>query len=281
MASKLIELINLEKILLLVICMSILYACSRGVRKLSNAFIHKYPLSKIPFAQTTTIILFFLHLLGSFYIIYKVINPPQELLIATLGSITFAVGLALKDLISSLISGITIMVDPPFQVGYQVTFKDVYGEVKHVGLRAVKIETLDGEIVTIPNSTFVNEAVVCALKGDINLKVSLELYASIDSDTEKIRKILNEIVITSLYANVGSPIQIVFSQVWKEDLLCYAIKLKAHVFDAHFEEDFRSDIARRSIEAFKLNGIALPHEEESPDSSLADDNEALTFAKVS
>jgi small-conductance mechanosensitive channel len=68
------------------------------------------------------------------------------------GALAFAVGFAMRDLVAAFIAGITIMFDRPFQVGDRVQYGGEYGDIIEIGLRSVQMNTLDHNIVTIPNN---------------------------------------------------------------------------------------------------------------------------------
>ena len=100
--------------------------------------------------------IYFIGLFGSFYIIF---SPSREFLIAFMISAVVAIGFAVKDVVASIIAGIILLIDKPFQVGDRITFQDHYGEVIQIGLRSVKLQTLDESLVTIPNHRFINDTV--------------------------------------------------------------------------------------------------------------------------
>ncbi len=251
---------NTEKILLLILCIGGLLCLSKFVKIASERLHHKLPSRRILISQIATILSFFLNLGGSFFIFYGILKPPQELMIALLGSATFAVGLALRDLVASLISGITIIMDPPFQVGDRVRFKEMYGEVKHVGLRAVRLQTLDMSIVTIPNLIFVTEAVVCANKGKLSLNVVTKFHVCISSNLELVKNILKEVIITSKYAYLDEPINIVIDKAWHADALSFEVSVNAYVIDSRYEKDFQSDIYIRGTKALLDSDIKFPRQ---------------------
>ena len=259
------DILKLEKLVLFMVSIAVLLFASKAIKLFSHNLCDKLPSRRILIFQVTTVIIFFLHIVGGFYIFYKLFNPPKELLIALLGSATVAIGFSLKDLVGSLISGITLILDPPFQVGDRVKFKDIYGEIKYIGLRAVRIQTLDMQIVTIPNLNFTNEAILCANKGKLNLNVCSHFYVSLENDIKKIEHILRETVISSRYAYLEEPVVTVIEQVWKVDVLCYEIVLKAHVLDARYEKDFQTDIYTRAIKALQEHGVKFPQKIEHED----------------
>jgi MscS family membrane protein len=86
---------------------------------------------------------------------------PQGIgpLLATAGIGGLALALAAKDTIANLFGSVTIFADRPFQVGDRIRIGNFDGPVEEVGLRSTHIRTLDGHLVTIPNSMLVNEMV--------------------------------------------------------------------------------------------------------------------------
>lgn len=135
------SLFEIKNILLFFIYISTLLFTLKLLKTAAEKISRKIPSKRFRIAQITTILTFVLHLGGSFYIFYTLLSPPRELLLALLGSATVAIGLALKDIVASLISGITLILDPPFQIGDKVQFKEIYGDIQHIGLRAVRITT--------------------------------------------------------------------------------------------------------------------------------------------
>lgn len=71
--------------------------------------------------------------------------------IAGLGVAGFTIGFALQDIAKNFISGILLLYRQPFKIGERVKVADYLGEVKEINVRDTVIETLDGELVIIPN----------------------------------------------------------------------------------------------------------------------------------
>lgn len=85
-------------------------------------------------------------------------------LVAGLGLTGFAVGFALKDILSNLISGILIMVYQPFRTTDHITVKGIAGEVAEINLRYTAIQTEDSKIL-VPNSTLYTNPITVHSKG--------------------------------------------------------------------------------------------------------------------
>jgi small-conductance mechanosensitive channel len=72
---------------------------------------------------------------------------------------TLAVGVAGRTVVGSLVSGVVLVADPEFNVGNHVAWSDGEGEVESITLRVTRVQTPDGKLVTVPNTTLTDEAV--------------------------------------------------------------------------------------------------------------------------
>ena len=73
--------------------------------------------------------------------------------IGSLGVAGVVAGVALKDLVSSIFSGMLIGIDKAFKVGDYITIGTYSGNVQEIGFLTTKIITDDGRKVYIPNQT--------------------------------------------------------------------------------------------------------------------------------
>ncbi len=90
------------------------------------------------------------------------------------GTFAFAVGFAMRDLVAAFIAGITIIFDRPFQVGDRVTFAGEYGDVIKVGLRSTRINTLDHNIITIPNNKVLTDVTSSSNWGALEMQAAMD-----------------------------------------------------------------------------------------------------------
>jgi small-conductance mechanosensitive channel len=81
-------------------------------------------------------------------------------MVASLGLTSFVLGLALKDLLSNLMSGIMISLHSPFKVGDSLEIASKSGTVKKINLRYTVLENKDKNIYLIPNSKVFAEIVM-------------------------------------------------------------------------------------------------------------------------
>jgi len=80
-------------------------------------------------------------------------------LIAGLGIGGIALAMAAKDSISNIFGGFTIFTDKPFKMGDRIRVGGYDGTIVEIGLRSSRLKTLDGTLVTIPNSKMTDSMV--------------------------------------------------------------------------------------------------------------------------
>ncbi|MCH7574337.1 MAG: mechanosensitive ion channel [Candidatus Marinimicrobia bacterium] len=79
-------------------------------------------------------------------------------LLAGLGLIGFAIGFALKDTISNLLSGILILLYRPFEIGNRIKISGYEGIVISVDLRYTELDA-EGDKILIPNAKLFTDPV--------------------------------------------------------------------------------------------------------------------------
>jgi small conductance mechanosensitive channel len=182
----------------------------------------------------------------------------SEALFAVAGTIGLAVGFAVKDLLASLMAGVILLVDEPFQVGDRVSFKDYYGEITEIGFRSVRLVTLDDNLVTIPNAAFLTEAVASANAGALDCMVVVPFYVAAAEDFRAARRLITEAGATSRYVYLQKPLTTVMRDAFLGERFVTIIELKAYVFDARYEKAFVTDVTERVKLALRRSGIRTP-----------------------
>jgi small conductance mechanosensitive channel len=81
-------------------------------------------------------------------------------IIAALGGLALAVGLALQGTLSNVAAGVMILIQRPFRVGETITAGIVNGEVRGIGLFTTEIVQADGIYVMVPNNELWNKPIV-------------------------------------------------------------------------------------------------------------------------
>lgn len=174
------------------------------------------------------------------------------------GAMAFAVGFALRDLVASFIAGITIMFDRPFQVGDRVAYGGEYGDIIQIGLRSVRMNTLDHNIITIPNNKVFTDVTSSSNYGALEMQVGMEFYVGVDQNVKLAAELVREACLTSPYVFLEQPIPVFVRQVILQNYVAFQLKARPYVFDCKYEKPFETDVHYRVLEAFRMHGIHPP-----------------------
>ena len=201
------------------------------------------PFSRMLVLTTTTVVLMNLFL-----------NLSKENILAVTGTIAVALGFAFKDYASSIIAGIVGLFESPYSVGDRIKIGEYYGEVISYGLRAVKIQTPEDDLITIPHNKIWTEAVLNTNAGALEAQVVTEFYFAHEIEINLVKKILYRVAQTSKYTALKLPIVVIMEEKpWGS-----MFKLKCYPLDARDEFVFKTDLITRAKQAFAKHQIPYP-----------------------
>ncbi|HEX8127578.1 MAG TPA: mechanosensitive ion channel domain-containing protein [Pyrinomonadaceae bacterium] len=81
-------------------------------------------------------------------------------LVTGLGLTGFALGFALKDVLSNLLSGIMLLLYRPFNIGDEIRMGEYEGRIETIRMRDTLVRAHDGQLIVIPNTKLITEVVV-------------------------------------------------------------------------------------------------------------------------
>jgi small-conductance mechanosensitive channel len=205
-------------------------------------------------------------IIGAFLLMLpKVIEPSVQNMVAVLGSLGLALGFALKDYASSLVAGIVAVGEAPYRNGDWVEIDGVYGEVTHVGVRALQLVTPDDNLVTIPHQTLWAGAISNANNGSPQLQCTAEFHLHPAHDGARVRAALEDVALTSPYLAFGQPIAVVAAeQPWGT-----RYRLRAYPIDARQQFRFATDLTLRGKAELLRLGIAFAVTSTAPEPAPA------------
>jgi len=254
-AAKLFE---FWRIVLLFGGIGILVSIAGAFNRIASNISEHLPSKRLIILQIVTVLEFCIYIFGGAFLIYIALSPAKELLIALGGGAAVAIGLSLKDLVASLVAGLTLLFDRPFLVGDRVQFGNVYGEIKSIGLRSVKLVTLDDSLVTIPNARFISDVVSSGNAGALDMMIVIPFHIALDADIDTAKKLIYETVVTSQYVYLAKTVKIVVSEVVIGVNLALQLTAKAYVLDVKYEKEFQTDVVTRVSKIFLKNNIKRP-----------------------
>ncbi len=154
-------LVPLNKSLLAFVIFWILYNCLSPLSLILSTITHKFG-QELSDDITRLLIkaLKFLVISIGFVSIMNVWGYNISGFLASLGLVGMALALAAKETASNLFGSLVIFTDKPFVVGDWIKTPDVEGFVEEIGIRSTKIRTFAQAVVTMPNATLANSAIL-------------------------------------------------------------------------------------------------------------------------
>ena len=201
---------------------------------------------------------FFIYMTAGLVVFMMSFRINDHILALIGGTLAVSVGFALKDLAASFIAGLTVMIDRPFQVGDRVTFEGNYGDIITIGLRSVRMRTLNDDIITIPNNKFLNEVTTSGNYGALDMQVVIPFYVGMDEDITLARDLIQEAASSSRYIHLPKPVTVLVKQTITDNYLAIQLTCKAYVVDTAYEKLFETDITLRVMKEFKKHSIKPP-----------------------
>ncbi|MBO9692065.1 mechanosensitive ion channel family protein [Chryseobacterium sp.] len=166
---------------------------SRGAVNLFHKF---FPKSEKESSLVTLISIFrFLIMLMGTFISLEIMGFSSFLwkFIGSLGVAGVIAGVALKDLVSSIFSGMLIGIDKAFKVGDYITIGNHSGTVQEIGFLTTKILTDDGKKAYIPNQVVFN-APFYNITASPQRRIILNFEIPADEDITKAQKGILDVV---------------------------------------------------------------------------------------
>jgi len=208
--------------------------------------------------QTSTFLVFGVYIAGALVAAASLFQLTSGALFALSGTLAVTLGFALKDVAASFLASISILTNRPFQVGDRIQFAGMYGEVREIGLRTVRMVTLDDNVVTIPSNKFLTDAVASSNWGALDCMVVIPFYIEGRANHARAREIVHDAVLASKYLYLGKPFSVLIAlQLAEQGQAVVQLTARAYVYDARHEKAFASDVTDRTLTAFRAEGIAL------------------------
>lgn len=196
--------------------------------------------------------------IGILYILnlYQINITP---LIAGAGIIGIAIALAAQDLFSNFFGGAIIITDQPFKVGDRVLINDILGDVVHIGPRSTRVVTLDGDIVTIPNSKITSNVVrnysLPSPQGRVLLNIDVAQGTDIAKVKSVLLRILEQVKTEQREYIAGSYDPTIYLVKMDKDAMTFEITLFTEEYT--YANIIRDHLNTRILDTFRAEGIQL------------------------
>lgn len=174
-------------------------------------------------------------------------------IIAAIGAIGLAIGLALQGTLQNIAAGIMLLALRPFRIGEYVEVGAVAGIVEEIGLFATRLRAIDGIYILAPNSTLWNQPVRNFNRNDVR-RNDITIGIGYGDDIDIAQKLLLDLA-TSDKRVRADPAPVAFVAALGESAVDITLRYWTSV------PDFWTtglDLTKQAKETFDKNGISIP-----------------------
>jgi small-conductance mechanosensitive channel len=185
--------ITLGLLLWLIISISAIFILSEFIRKvLANKILSRYDLDIGIRQSIATIVKYVLICLG-FITILQNTNVDLSTLGILAGVIGVGIGFGLQNITNNFISGLIILFERPIKIGDRIEVNGVNGDVIKISARSTMVVTNDNITIIVPNSQFIDSAVINWSHHDRNVRFNIPVRVSFKENPERVKEILIEV----------------------------------------------------------------------------------------
>ncbi len=196
-----------------------------------------------------------LSLISIFVVVLGQMGLEVGTIIAGVGLAGIALGLAARDTLENILSGVSILADASFRIGDAVILQGTYGVVQEITLRSTRIRTRKNEILVVPNKIMANELVLnhsveSALRVELPFSIGYgehpdearETVLALTDDDERLREDESSRVVVTRLAESGVD-----------------LALWIYPKDPVLERELAYDYTERILEALREANIEIPY----------------------
>ena len=181
------------------------------------------------------------------------VGVPTTSLLAVVGAAGLAIGLALKDSLSNIASGVMLIVLRPFHAGDQVQIAGLEGVVESVRIFQTKMFTGDGREIILPNSQITSAPIVnYTVRGE--RRVDLAVPMAFGEDLAALRAALLHLAKTNARVKAMPAPEVLVSALGEGTV---TLQLQAWVASRDFAQ-VKSELLEAALADFGRRGLRAP-----------------------
>lgn len=194
-------------------------------------------------------------LLGTAIVLATVWNADLAGLATALGVSSIVIGLALQDTLGSVTSGIALLFEQPFSVGDWLKVGDFVGQVIDINWRAVRLQTLEREMLVIPHKVIGGE-IIRNFSQPLRIHAErIKLGFSYNNPPNLAKQVLTATAIGT-QGILSQPMPQVFTLAYDDSAITYEVKF--FIEDYGDLEEIRDRFMTRVWYAAQRHGLSIP-----------------------
>src|SRR5712692_3250296 len=186
----------------------------------------------------------------------EVLGLDVSTILECLVIVGLGLGFAAKHTLSNIIAGFFLFWDKPFVIGDLIEVSDEYGEVREITMRTTRIVTVDGKLVSLPNSVIVNSKIRSYTLSP-HLRLDIDVTIGVNENISEAREVILGIVRgDERFLKEPAPEVVVIT------LGDYFVKIELKVWlrDPRIHIPVREELREAIKNALDKAGIVMPYE---------------------
>jgi small-conductance mechanosensitive channel len=181
------------------------------------------------------------------------IGVPTTSLLAVLGAAGLGIGLALKDSLSNIASGVMLIVLRPFHSGDHVLIAGNEGIVDQVRIFQTFLHTTDNRLIILPNSQITTAPIVnFSARGDRRLEVDFGL--AYGDDLDRARQVMTKLAGENAFVSKKPAPDVIVSALTETRVM---LQLRVWVNSNDYPQA-RSELIEAILPRLESEGLRLP-----------------------
>jgi small conductance mechanosensitive channel len=186
--------------------------------------------------------------------VLQVFGVPMTSMIAVLGAAGLAIGLALKDSLSNIASGVMLVTLKPFKVGDMVNINGEMGKVESVSIFQTCLRGADNQTIVLPNSLVTTDSII-NLTPDTMRRIALVIGIGYDDDIDKARAAALEVMRADARVLPEPAADVLVYELGDNSV---NLGIRCHVANADYFTT-KCELTERIKKAFDRDGISIPY----------------------
>jgi small conductance mechanosensitive channel len=182
------------------------------------------------------------------------LGVPTTSVMAVLGAAGLAIGLALKDSLSNIASGVMLIVQRPFHVGDFVQAAGLEGTVDQIRVFQTKLRTTDNRVVVVPNS-LITTAPIINFTANPQRRIDLAVGVGYEDDLKAARAVLLEVAAANPLVLAAPPPEALVTTLGESSV---NLELRAWVNTSDYG-NARSELTAAVRDGLVKRGLNIPY----------------------
>ena len=170
------------------------------------------------------------------------------------GALAVGLGFGSQNILNNFISGLILLTERPIQIGDVVEMDGTQGQVERIGPRSTRIKTFESIHLIVPNSAFLEKAVINLTLSEDLVRCMVELGVAYASDPREVEGLIRRAMVEHALV-LEEPVPVVLLHAFGDSALVF--RAMFWIRDVLQRGQVASDVRFRILELFREAGVVM------------------------